>query len=353
MHKIKCLTLLLVLLFGVFMIVGCDDVADEVEADIDEADDTEEAADEDEAEEAVDYTGTIEIGHEQPVGSHFDEFCHKFKEIVEAETDGNLTVEIYPDAQLGSQREMIEQTQMGTTEMSMPASNMLQVDPIFGVFELPYIFSGREHMEAVLDGPIGEEIGEAALDHGFVLLAYAENGFRHITNNERPIYVPEDLEGLRIRTPENQLRMDMFNAYGASATPIPFPELYSAIQAGTVDGQENPAGHIYDNSLHEVQDYFSISNHVYSPSYIIANKEWFEGLPDEYQEIVRNAAKDAAQHNRDFVAANDEEALKLMEEEGVQINEVDVEAFQEATVEVWEDQDYDMELIERIVEFEY
>jgi TRAP-type transport system periplasmic protein len=295
----------------------------------------------------------IKMGHDSPETSHLHEFAKKFKEVVEVETKSQVKVEIYPAAQLGSEGAMFEQAQLNTLQIAIGSSGMVSIEPKLGVFELPYILRNREHMIKVLDGPIGDELANLILPRGIRVLIYADHGFRVITNKVRPIVKPEDLKGLKIRTPPNKLRIKIFNTFGAAATPLPFTELFMAMQTGVVDGQENPLPYTYDMSFYEVQKYVSLSNHVYSPLYVLINEKFFQSLPQNLRDSVKKAAQIARDHEREFVVQRNKTAVSLLEGKGMKVNEVDTNAFIKASKVIWDDEEktYTKRLIDSIVNY--
>ena len=301
---------------------------------------------------AQEKTFLIKIGHDSPTTSHIHEFCVKFKEVAEAETKGQVKVEIYPAAQLGSEGKMFEQVQLGAIQMALGSSGMVAIEPKLGVFELPYLFRSREHMIKVMDGPIGDELAGLVLPKGIRNLVYADHGFRVITNNVRPIVKPEALKGLKIRTPPTKLRIRIFNAYGAAATPLPFPELFMAMQTGVVDGQENPLPYAYDMSFYEVQKYCSLSNHVYSPLYVLINENFYQSLPKNLRDAVVKAGHAARDYERDYVLQRNKTAVAQLQGKGMKVNEVDTNAFIKASKVIWDEESKNYgKLIERIANY--
>ena len=166
-----------------------------------------------------------------------------------------------------------------------------------------------------------------AEEQGYEVLAVWENGFRHITNNARPINVPEDLRGIKLRVPQGAWRVKMFQAYGANPTPMSFSEVFVALQTGVIDGQENPFAQIYSAKFQEVQDYLSLTGHVYTPAYVLAGKQRFERLPEEVRAVLEETAKETQGFVYDKAAELDEDLLERLREGGMQVNEADKDAF--------------------------
>ncbi|MGY4688623.1 DctP family TRAP transporter solute-binding subunit [Salibacterium sp. K-3] len=254
----------------------------------------------------------------------------KFKEIVEEETDGDIKVDTYHSGQLGDDREMMEALQLNTQEVTIPSTapvaNFVEE---FTVFDFPFLFPNEQVADKVLDGEIGTRLLEKLKDEDLVGLAYWENGYRDVTNSTRPIESAEDFEGLTLRTMENDMHIDAFEELGANPTPMAFGELFTAMQQGTVDGQENPIATIYLESFYEVQDYYTDTHHVYSPFVFMMSKQFYDSLPDDYQTIVKEAAVEAGEYQREQNRKANEEMLADLEEEGMEITKLSDEARQE------------------------
>lgn len=260
----------------------------------------------------------------------------EFETEVEARSD-DLEVNVFTGGSVGTQRQLQEQLQLGTIEVVATASDIVELAGEFSIFDLPFLFRDTDHARRVIDGELGTQLNETLIEsRGVRVLAFGELGFRHITNNVRPIETPEDLVGLKLRTPSNEMRIAAFKALGASPTPIPYSELYSALQQGVVDGQENPVGTIEEQSLFEVQDYLSLTNHVYTPAYIIVNEDWWQGLSDEERKVLSEAAKAAAETQRSIIASGTQEIIAAVENEGMQVNSPDTTPFAEATKPLWQ-----------------
>lgn len=254
----------------------------------------------------------------------------KWKELVEERTDGAITVETYHSSQLGDDRSMTEALQIGSQEVTIPSTAPIaNFVPEFSIFDFPFLFPNEEVADKVLDGEVGQKFLDMLEDQNLVGLAYWENGFRDITNSERPIESAEDLKGLKLRTMENELHLDAFKALGANPTPMALGELFTAMQQGTVDGQENPIPTIYLQGFYEVQDYVSATNHIYSPFVFLMSKDFFDGLTEEQQTIVTEAAVEAGTLNRELNREATAENLQDLKDEGMNYNEVSPEARQE------------------------
>ncbi|HZG72375.1 MAG TPA: DctP family TRAP transporter solute-binding subunit, partial [Chondromyces sp.] len=257
-----------------------------------------------------------------------------FKELVEERSDGKINVLVYPSEQLGSEAEMIESVTFNDLQM-VAASAFSQYDARIGVFELPYLFDSYEEAWSTLDGEIGQEVAEPFLEHNLRILAYFENGFRHVTSN-KPVESPEDLKGVKIRTPENPLSINTFKAFGANPTPMAFGELYMALQQGTVDAQENPVANAYASKFNEVQDYLNLTAHQYMPLPVAVSEDFWQSLTPEQQGVIESSAKETAQFHRDLLRKNEDKMIQELKNAGMKVIESDVEAFRAKSEPVYD-----------------
>jgi len=240
---------------------------------------------------------------------------------IEEASNGRIRVELFPNAQLGGDRELTEAVQLGTLHMAIPASSPLAgFERRIQVLDLPYLFTSREAAFAALDGELGQKLNEYLMDAGFWNLGFKENGIRHITNNRSPIRSPEDMSGLRIRTMENPMHLAYFRELGANPTPMSWGELYTALQQGVVDAQENPFVMIYDGRFYEVQRYLSETGHFFSAKLFIANRNFIENLPEDLREIVIRAGHNASLAQRRLSAERESEFKARLLENGMQLN---------------------------------
>jgi len=276
-----------------------------------------------------------------------------FKELVEKNSDGRVQVNLYHSSQLGDDREMMEALQMGIQEVTCPST--APIAPFvngFKVFDLPFLFPSNEAADYVLDGPIGQELLKQLEDIGLVGLAYWENGYRQLTNSVSAVKTPEDVAGLKVRTMENPIHLAAWRTLGANPTPMAFGELFSAMQQGVVDGQENPWGTIYLQNFFEVQDYTTDTGHVYSPFVLMMSKKYWDKLPGDMKGVVKEAAELSKWHNRRLNRQMNAEYLeKLKEEMNVTILTPEQRAaFQEAVQPVYEQfaEEIGTELIEKV-----
>lgn len=258
-----------------------------------------------------------------------------FKTLIEEETGGKIQVKIYPNSQLGAERESVEQVKNGTLEMATASAGPLTTfDKTFMLMDIPFLFDTYEEAWAALDGPAGKILFDSLETVGLKGLAYMENGFRHVTNNDKPITKPEDLKGLKIRTMEAPMHMENFTSLGANPTPVPFSELYMSMSQGIVDGQENPLANIWEVNMFEVQKYTSLTGHIYDAMPIVTNLEWFNKLPAEYQALIEKYAVLGANYSRFINASREDEIIQALESKGMKVNELTIqekEAFKNAS----------------------
>ncbi|MFS0823120.1 DctP family TRAP transporter solute-binding subunit [Bacillus sp. 1P02SD] len=280
----------------------------------------------------------LKIASASPSSDLIPKTLLEFADAVEKETDGKVKVEVHADGVLGSEHQTIEQVRSGAIEMQLAlAIAIFEVyDSGLAIDELPFAFPTRESAYAAVDGKVGDLLKKGAEKQGFKVLAFWENGYRHFTNNVRPIETVKDLEGIKFRIAESDMRIETFKNLNASATPIALPELYTALQQGTVDGQENPVSLIYNFKFHEVQDYLSLSGHIWNGAPMVMNLDVWNSLKPEYQEIIEKNAIKFQDIQREKNQQLEKDLLKKLEEEGMKINEVDKKEFQEAVQPVWD-----------------
>ncbi len=236
-----------------------------------------------------------------------------FKKLVEKNSDGRIEVRLFHSSQLGDDRNMMEALKMGTQEMTCPSTSpMTAFVNAFKIYDLPFLFVNEKVADYILDGPVGKKILDMLPDQGLVGLAYWENGFRMLTNSARAVKTPEDMKGLKIRTMESPIHLAIFKALGANPTPMAFGELFSAMQQGVVDGQENPWGTIYLQNFFEVQKYTTNTGHVYTPFVLLISKIFWDKLPEDLQAVVQDAADQAKVYNRKTQREMGEEYLQKL-----------------------------------------
>lgn len=296
----------------------------------------------------------VSLGHTLATTSHYAVGAQAFKETLERLSDGAFNVTEYASGSLGGEREMIEGLQIGTVDIVITSTGPLgNFVPESYVLDLPFLLADYDQARCVLDSELGDELLEKVGDHNLVGLAWSENGFRHLTNNSHPITSPDDADGLRIRTMENEVHQEAFRQMGIRPTPMAFPELFTALQQGTVDGQENPITVIVATNFWEVQDYLSLTGHVYSPAIVLGSPVMLDGLSDEEREWFQAAAKASAEATREEVTRQETEGVALLEENGMAVEtDIDAGPFQQAVEPAYEiyTSQYGSEMLERIQE---
>ncbi len=300
----------------------------------------------------------VKIGYALAPDSHYGVAAKTFEEAVRAETGDQFEFTHFPSSGLGGEREVIEGLQIGTIEATIVSSGTLaNFVPETGVFDIPFLFRDLDHARAVLDGPIGEEILAEFDDVGLHGLAWGEQGFRHITNNRNAIETPADVEGLKIRTMENPVHQAAFDAMGAAPTPMAWPEVISSLQQGVIDGQENPLSVIVSVKLDEVQQYLTLSGHVYSPAMLLVSQPFWDGLDDSQKAAFETAATEAVGAMRAYVDDVETTGVETLKERGMEVNELSPEekaTFQEAISEAYDGyyETYGQDLVDSIVAYE-
>lgn len=276
----------------------------------------------------------IKFGHVGGPGSLFEKSANEFARLANERLDGQAKVSVYGSSQLGSDSQMLNKLKLGTMDLALPSSIMSSVAPEFSLFEMPYLIEDRDHMRRVRDDFLRDTLYEAAEGKNYKLIGIWENGFRQITNNVRPINVPSDLDGIKLRTPSGVWRVEMFESYGASPAPMALSEAFVALQTGAMDGQENPLIQIYSQRFQEVQDYLSLSNHVYTPAYVLAGASWSR-LPEEVRQVLVETAEEVEEYALEQGAKLDDSLLAKFEEAGMEINKVDTKAFVDGSAKIY------------------
>ena len=277
------------------------------------------------------------IGWTNTIDSHYGVGVTTFGDEIAKRTNGRYKLQYFPSGALGGEREMLEAVQLGTQDMIIsstgPVGNFV---PETRIVDIPYLFRDYDHARKVLDGQIGQDILAKFPAKGLVAISWMENGFRHITNSKRPVKTPDDLKGLKIRTMENKVHMEAFKAMGALPTPMNMNEVFTALQTGTVDGQENPVPVILANKLYTVQKYMTLDSHVYSPAILIINKGLWDKISDADKAAFKEAAKIALAANRKKVNDDEANGIAVMQKAGTEIiTKVDNAAFQKSVVSAY------------------
>lgn len=267
-----------------------------------------------------------------------------FDEVIEflrEKSGGRIEMIKYDDGQLGDQIEVLESIQMGMIQMTMPyTSDLAGFDQRFQVLDLPFLFTDYPTARKALEGPLGKKFDELYKEQGFLAFGYNPGGIRSVTNGKRPVLKLEDLKGLKIRTMQNPMHIAMFKALGANPTPLSYSELYTALQQGVVDGQENGPVQIVDARIEEVQKYYSLTRHLQSIEVLLVSKTWFESMPKDLQDIFVEGMKLLEERETKYTFEYEEECMEIMRKAGVQINDVapeELERFKEKCQSIYAD----------------
>lgn len=275
---------------------------------------------------------TLTVAHVLTETHAYHQAWLKVAELVEERTNGGLKLEVFANSTLGNERDVIEGMQLGIVDLScMSTGALASFSPAFMALDLPFIFDSRENAYKVLDSEIGDEL-LASLDESMLVgVTFWENGFRNISNSKRDVVTPEDVKGLKIRTLENELQVAAFTTLGANAIPMAWGEVYTALQQGTIDGQENPLAIIYQNKIHEVTKHVSLTGHFYAAAPVVMSKKSLEKLSPEYQKILLEAIREVTSYERQLSLDSDSEYLEKLQAEGVKvITEIDKAVWKEA-----------------------
>lgn len=275
---------------------------------------------------------TMKINISISQNSHQGVAIDTFAREIEKRTNGRYKVQTFYSGSLGGERESVEAVQLGTQELTFtstgPVPNFV---PEVAILDIPFLFRDYGHARAVLDGPIGQDLLQKFPSKGMVALAWGENGFRHMTNSKHAVNSPDDLKGLKMRTMENPIHIQAYKAFGIIPTPMAFPEVFTALQQGTVDGQENPLSVITSAKFEQVQKYLSLTGHVYSPALFLMNKAAFDKLAPADKQAFLDAAKEGVKANRARVDDDERKAVADLRSKGMNvIDTVDKSRFQAA-----------------------
>ena len=275
---------------------------------------------------------TLKIGYTPAANSHYGVGTQVLCDEIEKGTQGRYKCQVFPNGALGGEREMIEAVQLGTLDMvntsTGPVGNFV---PEIKIVDIPFLFRDYDHARRYLDGPAGQELLGKFPSKGLVALAWTENGFRHMTNSKRAIVKPEDASGLKMRTMENKVHMDGYKTFGIQPTPMAFPEVFGALQQGTVDGQENPIPVILASKFSQVQKHLSLTGHVYSPALYLTSPRVMNKLSEADKKAFYEAAKKATVAQRKKVNEDEANGIAQLEKDGMSVvRKVDGAAFREA-----------------------
>ena len=295
---------------------------------------------------------TIKLGYATAPTSHYGVGSTAFCDEVEKRTSGRYKCQQFPNSALGGEREMIEAVQLGTLDVvntsTGPIGNFV---PDVNIVDIPFLFRDYDHARKTLDGPIGQELLAKFPAKGLIAIAWTENGFRHMTNSKRPINSPDDVKGLKIRTMQNKVHIQAFQSIGIQPTPMAFPELFTALQQGTVDGEENPIPVILSAKFAQVQKHLSLTGHVYSPALLIVSPALWNKLSDADKAAFREAGKAASAAQRKKVNDDERDGIAQLRAAGMEVvTNVDGTAFRNAMSPVFREfsKQYGADNIKRI-----
>lgn len=278
----------------------------------------------------------IQYGTTSPPGNVQYFSSEEFIKRVNARIGHYGRIMLYHSSQLGSDAEMLQKLRLGTQDMSQPSTIMSSVTPEFGMFDLPYLVKDRAHMRCIAREIVWPILAPKIEARGYKLIGIWENGFRHITNNVRPIVTPADLRGLKIRVPQGVWRVKMFQVYGASPSPLPFSEVFVALQTGVMDGQENPYVNVDAGKFQEVQRYLTETRHVYTPSFPTASLRKFRGYPQDVQRAILEEAAAVQEWTYELAERLENEVRDKLIAAGMRFNRADREAFVAASKPVYD-----------------
>lgn len=338
----KRIVFIMLFLFGVIL-AACGDTDTETSGD--NAEGNQDSTNEDAIE--------LKIGHIAPPDHSYTKGIEVFKEKVEEASDGQVTFEEFGDGQLGGEREIIEQVQHGSLDLTVATAGVVgNFVPELSVLEMPFLFDDVDHVYKALDSDIGDELMEKIEEQGFKALGIWENGMRHVLNNKQAIHSPEDMAGLKMRTVENELYLETYKALGSDPTPVAFPEVYTSLEQGVIDGQDSSYGVMVTTKQYEVQNHLTENKLYYAAAPIFMNEDSFNALPEDIQDIIVEAAAEVTDIQREINQDMEKEQKQFLIDEGIEIVEPtdeEMQAFREAVEPVYDklsDQFGDM--VERI-----
>jgi len=292
----------------------------------------------------------LSFGHVGAPGSLFALSAEEFAARVNARLEGEARVVVYGASQLGGDEVLLNKLKLGTVDFALPSSIMSSRIPEFGIFEMPYLVRDRQHMARIEEEVVWPVLAPLAEDHGYRILGVWENGYRHVTNNTRPVRAPGDLAGLKLRTPRGTWRVKLFQNFGANPVPMAFSEVLIALRTGVVDGQENPLAQIHASKLNEVQQYLSLTEHVYTPAFVTVSPNHWEDVPEHVRAVVEEEARGL----RDFVYETakrlDRDLLVTLADTQITVNWANGDAFQRASQPIYDEFTTTVELGQELVD---
>jgi len=279
----------------------------------------------------------IKFGHVGETGSLFAQSADEFAKRANAKLAGKAKVVVFGSSQLGGDKELLQKLKLGTVDIALPSTVMSSEVDAFGIFEMPYLVKDRSHMKRIEQEIVWPTLAPLVEEKGLKVIAVWENGYRHITNNKQPIRVPGDLKGIKLRVPKGKWRVRMFEEYGANPSPMKLSEVFTALQTGVMDGQENPFTQIYSQKFQEVQKYLSLSGHVYTPAYVTVGKKRWESLSPDVRKVLEDTAKEVQPFVYQVAEKDEKDLLVKLQGGGMQVNEVDKTAFVSASKPIYEE----------------
>jgi len=279
----------------------------------------------------------LKLGHVGSPGSIFDLTAQEFAKRLQQKLGGKVVVQVYGSSQLGDDTEMMQKVKLGTLDFTLPSTVMSSIVAAFGLFEMPYLVLNRDHMKRIEQAIVWPTLAPLAEKSGYKIVAVWENGFRQITNNAHPIKTPDDLKGIKLRVPKGKWRIRMFQAYGASPSAMGLSEVFVALQTGVMDGEENPLTQIYTSKFQEVQKFLSMTDHVYTPAYLVASVRKWNALPAEVRKGIEEAARETQPYVYETGAKQDKDLLAKLKAAGMKVNEADKQAFRAASKQVYDE----------------
>ena len=279
----------------------------------------------------------LKFGHVGAPGSLFALSAEEFARRANERLGDRAEVVVFGSSQLGGDEILLQKLKLGTVDFALPSTVMSSTIDQFGLFEMPYLVADREHMRAIEAEVIWPTLAPLTEPMGYRIIAVWENGFRHVTNNVRPIVVPADLRGVKLRTPRGVWRIKLFQAFDANPTPMPLSEVFIALQTGVMDGQENPFAQIYTMKFQEVQSYLSLTRHVYTPAYVTVGVDKWQRLPVDIRDMLTETARETQTFVHATAERMDSELLAQLEATGIEVNEPDLAAFVAASQAIYDE----------------
>ena len=279
----------------------------------------------------------LKFGHVGKPGSLFEASVNEFTKRANAKLAGKAKVIGFGSSQLGKDKELLKKLKLGTVNFALPSSVMASVADEVGLFDMPYLVKDRVHMARIEKEIVWPTLVPILEKKGYKVIAIWENGFRNITNNTRPINVPADLQGLKLRTPKSVWRVKMFKAYGANPSPLSFSEVFVALQTGTFDGQENPLAQIASGKFQEVQKYLSMTGHVYTPAYVTVSTQYWAKLPEDVRKVLEETAKETQAFVYKTAAQLEVDLLAGLKAGGMAVNNANKDAFIAASKPIYQE----------------